>query len=268
MIKHLTRIKTGLLLGIFTIISVFYFPHLVFAGLTWIIISAAFWEWLSLIAIRIFFHKVLLMLIFWMMMLVMQHNTLLTLELAAVWWAMAAVMVFIPLVRLQTLKHRWIQFIIGLFVLAPTWVSMVELHTESRIGVFYLIMLVCFADTGAYFVGTRCGQHKLLPRISPKKSVEGLVGGLIVGSIAGMSMVFLMPHPKSLSYLLIWFVAGLVLILISVLGDFFESMIKRLYEVKDSGSLLPGHGGFLDRLDSLSSAFPIYVLGCFLFHIF
>lgn len=268
MIKHLTRIKTGLLLGILTIISVFYFPHSLFAGLLFLVVSAAFWEWLSLIAIRLFFHKTLLMLVFWVLMLVMRHNTMLTLELSALWWALAAVMIFMPFSRLQALKHRWIQFIIGLFVLAPTWVAMLALHVESRIGVFYLIMLVCFADTGAYFIGTRFGKHKLMPRISPKKSVEGLLGGLVVGSIAGMSMVFLMPHPKSLSYLLIWFVGGLVLILISVLGDFFESMIKRLYEVKDSGNLLPGHGGFLDRLDSLSAAFPIYVLGCFLFHIF
>lgn len=268
MINHLTRIKTGFILAVLTIITTFYFPQWLFMGVTWVVISAAFWEWLSLIAIRFFYHKVAFMVLFWVVMLAMQHHTMLTLEGVTVWWVLCAVLLFIPFSRLQALKHRWIQLIIGCLVLAPTWVAIVGLHAVSRIGVFYLIMLVCFADTGAYFVGTRFGKHKLIPRLSPKKSVEGLIGGLIIGSIAGMSMVPLMPHPLSGKYLFYWFVGGLVLIMISVVGDFFESMIKRLYEAKDSGSLLPGHGGFLDRLDSLSAAFPVYALVCLHYHIF
>jgi phosphatidate cytidylyltransferase len=125
-------------------------------------------------------------------------------------------------------------------------------------------MLVCFGDTGAYFVGTKWGKHKLFPVLSPKKSVEGLIGALLIGSIAGMGVIFFVPGQSLFNYVM-WFIFGMFLILVSVLGDVFESLVKRQCAIKDSGNILPGHGGMMDRLDSLTSTMPIFALACIIF---
>lgn len=262
--KHLTRIKTGLFLGLFTIASVFFFPDKVFAVLCGIIVSLAFWEWLTLIAIRFWAHKVILLVVFWILMLFMQRHLMPVLEVTFIWWIIASILLFVPLARLHFLKNKFLQFWLGCLILGPLWVSLVALHEIDRTVLFYLIMLVCFADTAAYFVGSHYGKHKLMPAISPKKSVEGLLGGLVIGSIAGLSVVLFMPN-LSIATFLGWLVFGIFLVFISVLGDLYESLMKRLYDAKDSGSLLPGHGGFLDRVDSLASSFPIYLLFLLIF---
>ena len=120
----------------------------------------------------------------------------------------------------------------------------------------FLVLLVIFAgDTGAYYLGHRWGKHKLIPAVSPGKTVEGAVGGLVSSLILTLltGKVLLSSSELSLGFL---FVLALVLTLVSQMGDLMVSMLKRLSQVKDSGSLLPGHGGLLDRLDSLVFAFP------------
>jgi len=122
-----------------------------------------------------------------------------------------------------------------------------------------VIMLVCFGDTGAYFIGSHFGKHSLAPKTSPKKSWEGFAAQLVIGSIAGMGTIAFLPLTSAKEFGL-WLVFGIVLIIVSVFGDLFESVMKRQCEVKDSGSLLPGHGGVLDRVDSLLAAYPIFAL--------
>lgn len=266
--KHLTRIKTGFILGLLTIMSVFYLPDSFFSLLCFLIVSAAFWEWLSLIQLRSIGYKFFLMFLFFYALYLMQQHILDTFYLATGFWILALIMIILPLSQLGFLKNnRFFQFLIGLIILAPTWVALVSLHHENHLVLFYVIMLVTFADTSAYFVGSHFGRHKLSPTISPKKSFEGLLGGLIGGSIAGSGVLLFMPNMTPHHFML-WFIFGLFIILISVLGDLFESLLKRLYGTKDSGSLLPGHGGLLDRLDSLSAALPIYALICFLAPVF
>lgn len=257
--KHLTRIKTGFLLGLLAIASVFFFPDSVFAILFGILVSLAFWEWTMLISIRPVIHKVILLILFWILVLVMRRHPIGALQLTLLWWIIATMIIFVPQDKLKFIKNKFLQFLIAVIVLGPLWVSVDLLHQTNRLLLFYPIMLVCFADTAAYFVGSHWGKHKLLPQVSPKKSVEGLIGGLIVGSIAGLSVIAFVPH-ITIMKLLGWFVFGIFLIFVSVGGDLFESLMKRIFDAKDSGSLLPGHGGFLDRLDSLAASFPIYVL--------
>ena len=264
--KHWARIKTGLILGILTIVIIFFAPNLLFFVVCGIAVSAAFWEFLGLISVRSLLHKILYLFCFWGFAAMMHHNEFWTLRVALVWWVIAFIMIFIPLSRLRMFKHKSLQFFVGLLVLAPAWIAFVDIHHHDRAMVFYLIMLVCFADTGAYFVGSAFGKHKLLPQVSPKKSVEGLIAALIIGNIAGLSVVLFLPGLSWL-HVFYWLILGTVLILISVLGDLFESLLKRLYDTKDSGSLLPGHGGLLDRLDSLCAAAPIYALVCHLTHL-
>lgn len=209
--------------------------------------------------------KITLLILFWVFIAVMYRYLRATLALTFICWVFASMLIFVSIARLQSLKHKIVQFYIAVIVLGPLWISAIVLHQLDRTMLFYLIMLVCFADTGAYFVGSRYGRTKLLPSVSPKKSVEGLVGGLIVGSVAGLGVMLFFPHLTVLKTIL-WLIFGLFLIIMSVVGDLFESLMKRLNDTKDSGMLLPGHGGMLDRVDSLAASFPIYLFFLLISH--
>lgn len=267
MSTHSTRIRTGLVLAILAIVSVFYFSNFLFGLLCLLIISAAFWEWLDLVKIQMTTNKLMLLVLFWISLIVLHHHLMITLQVVVIWWVLALIMLFVPIGNLQFLRYKGVALLVGFILLAPTWVAAVNLHMANRLVLFYLIMLVSFADTAAYFVGSRYGKHHLIPHISPKKSVEGLLGGIVVGVIAGLLEVLFMPN-LSLEKILFWSALGVALILVSVVGDLFESLMKRIYEVKDSGSFLPGHGGLLDRVDSQTSAMPIFLLICITFSLF
>ena len=127
----------------------------------------------------------------------------------------------------------------------------------------YVFGLVWCADSGAYFVGRKFGKRKLAPRVSPNKSIEGLMGGLATSAVVAVAVgYYALPHEllPQLAFLVLSGVATLS----SVLGDLFESMLKRRAGIKDSGTILPGHGGVLDRIDSLLSATPVFALGVWL----
>ena len=128
--------------------------------------------------------------------------------------------------------------------------------------VLLLFGLIWAADVGAYFAGKAIGKIKLSPNVSPKKTVEGLVGGVILSLIVAGTYVFVSLDSPSISDYLTFGVLSIIISLASVIGDLFESVLKRLANVKDSGRLLPGHGGMLDRIDSLTCAAPIFFL-CF-----
>ena len=126
----------------------------------------------------------------------------------------------------------------------------------------YVFCLVWGADTGAYFAGRKFGKHKLAPSVSPGKTIEGFVGGLITTSILIVAVAIY----RDLSAIRFVAFVGLSLltVLASVLGDLLESMVKRQAGVKDSGNIFPGHGGALDRIDSLTAAAPLFALGWWL----
>ena len=147
-------------------------------------------------------------------------------------------------------------------VLATTYVgmlsgSLIRLHNDFPEGyklVFFLLLVVWLGDTGAYYVGKQFGKHKLSPRISPKKTIEGLIGGISASVIAAVVIHYTF-FPKF--PLLHAVIAGVLLSIAGVIGDLAESMWKRSAAVKDSGTLIPGHGGFLDRFDSILFTAPI-----------
>jgi phosphatidate cytidylyltransferase len=164
---------------------------------------------------------------------------------------------------LEALPH-----IVGFLVLVPTWIALVILHGSSEHGPYLLLvllLLVWTADIAAFFVGRRWGHRKLAARLSPGKTWEGVAGGLI-GSmvVAGLASL---PIPMSLSERGLFLGICLVAVAFSILGDLFESLLKRRAGVKDSGALIPGHGGMLDRIDSLTAAAPIFVIGVLWFGI-
>jgi phosphatidate cytidylyltransferase len=135
--------------------------------------------------------------------------------------------------------------------------SLIRLRQDFPEGpklVLFLLIVVWIGDAGAYYVGKNFGQHRLSPRISPKKSVEGLIGGIITSTIAAVVIHYTFFPSFPLVHAVI---AGVVLSLAGVVGDLAESMWKRSAAVKDSGTLIPGHGGFLDRFDSILFTAPL-----------
>lgn len=125
-------------------------------------------------------------------------------------------------------------------------------------GLFvYLLFLIWASDIGAYLTGKALGSHKLIPQVSPGKSWEGLIGGLTLALLIALAG-FLYFKP---AYPVLWFVLALVTVIISVFGDLFISILKRRCHLKDTGNVIPGHGGMLDRLDSLIAAAPVFYFG-------
>jgi len=147
-------------------------------------------------------------------------------------------------------------------VLATTYVgmlggSLIRLRNDFPVGsklIFFLLLVVWLGDTGAYYVGKNLGKHKLSPRISPKKTIEGLAGGMTASIITAVVIHFTFFKEFPLLHAII---AGVILSFAGVIGDLAESMWKRSADVKDSGTLIPGHGGFLDRFDSIFFTAPI-----------
>jgi len=151
--------------------------------------------------------------------------------------------------------------IIGWLVLIGTWFALVELQARSPWLVLATMAVVWLADTAAYFTGRRFGRHKLAPSISPGKTWEGVLGALVAACIYGLLLLGFAPRagyaqPLSTAAIALWLLLMLALTTLSVIGDLFESKLKRERGVKDSGSLLPGHGGVLDRIDALLAAMP------------
>jgi len=150
----------------------------------------------------------------------------------------------------------------GLVILPSTWLALLTLQRgdpQAPLLILVLFLIIWAADSGAYLVGRRWGRRKLAPHISPGKTIEGLIGGLvgavIVATGAGIGWLTL---PGSAFPL--WLLSCVIVVAASVVGDLFESVLKRRAGQKDSGSILPGHGGILDRIDSITAAAPIYVL--------
>ncbi|MCS3902522.1 phosphatidate cytidylyltransferase [Methylohalomonas lacus] len=153
----------------------------------------------------------------------------------------------------------------GLLLLLPAWLGLLALHQYAVGGsgwVLFLFVLIWGADSAAYFAGRRWGRRRLAPRISPGKTLAGLTGALLSGVLlALLTAVFWQPGAAMTLGLL---ALTLITVIISVVGDLVESLCKRQAGVKDSGNLLPGHGGLLDRIDSMMAATPVFVTGLWL----
>lgn len=153
----------------------------------------------------------------------------------------------------------------GIFSLIPTWIGLVQLKYLQTEGYFLLalIVLVAAVDISAFFVGSSFGRRKLAPELSPKKSWEGVWGGLAACVLLGSGLIWLLHsqmHALSTIQFAMLFILTALITVLSVVGDLLESMLKRNQAIKDSGAILPGHGGILDRIDGLMAATPVYVL--------
>jgi phosphatidate cytidylyltransferase len=176
---------------------------------------------------------------------------------ALAWWALALVLVL----RYPRAFSSTFVALAGIVVLWPSWALLVRLHGDGTLGAklaFTLLVIVWAADVGAYAFGRMLGRTKLAPAVSPGKTWEGVTGGLVVAGLAAGIAAWWLGLPASRLVAL-----GVATALISVLGDLTQSMFKRNVGLKDSGKLLPGHGGVLDRIDSLTAAVPVFVAGLY-----
>ncbi len=182
------------------------------------------------------------------------------LSIACIWWAIAFLWLLLAPERHQPL----LALLCGVLVLVPAFVALARLDLAATGPVhgpqivLWLLLLVIAADIGAYFTGRTLGRRKLAPRVSPGKTWEGALGGLAtVALVAWAGAVhFGLPALPCVAF-------GCAVGIFSIVGDLTESMFKRSAGLKDSGSLLPGHGGILDRIDSVTAAAPLYALGLF-----
>ena len=179
------------------------------------------------------------------------------LGIACVWWLVAAAWLALRPAAVSGLSA----VLAGQLVLVPTGIAIDRLLAGGALAggaglLLCMLLLVWAADTGAYFVGRRFGRLKLAPAVSPNKTWEGVIGGTALAALVAIGEAHWLGLPV-VPYLGL----GLVVVCASIVGDLTESMFKRVAGLKDSGALLPGHGGVLDRIDSITAAAPFYVLG-------
>lgn len=260
-----TRVLTGCILGALLLLGLFLLPPfwaVLAFGLVFVIGA---WEWAgfgalhSPVARALYTVGVALALYFSWRWTQESPHLIILLSVACAWWVIA----FFWLSLAPAWSRSALTLLCGLAVLTPAFVALARLQISAGgfargpIIVLWLVLLVCAADIGAYFAGRAFGQRKLAPRVSPGKTWEGAAGGLAMVALvaAGGALYFGLP------FIVVVFGCGVGIF--SIIGDLTESMFKRAAALKDSGTLLPGHGGLLDRIDSVTAAAPLYALGLF-----
>lgn len=258
------RVITGLILALLAALAVYMLPTSIFAQVSLLfIVGIGLWEWSALTGLS----------------QGVKHGFVVLLALGIgecfIWWSLPV----LPLLLLSVLlwfgialslsryqqstcfykDYPWVLRLAGIVILLPAWYALVALHAVNYIYVFYLICLIACADIGAYFVGKRFGKHKLAPALSPGKTREGAFGGLAVALC--WACICAAWGGYSWPQALVFIGFSILAVLASIAGDLFESLVKRQAGAKDSGCLLPGHGGVLDRVDSLVAATPFFMLG-------
>lgn len=257
-----TRVVTALLLVAGLALILFAMPPMA-ALLTFAAIAAlAAWEWGGLMKqdppARVMYAFVVL-LFCWQLTVAAPEIVPVLLGVSAAFWILVVPLWF--RFKWTLAGNDFFGYLLGALVILPTWAAMVALHAVSTWLMLAAMALVWVADISAYFAGRTFGRHKLAPGISPGKTWEG-VAGAVAGVLiyGGVVLTFSplrdkLPLPVPLLVLLL-----VLLTAVSVMGDLFESLLKRQAGIKDSSNLLPGHGGVLDRIDALTSALPLAAL--------
>ncbi len=260
----LARILTALTLAPLFIWAIFALPTAYFAYLLLAFVALGAWEFARLIQINQPLYRALVVLgIIGCALVASAHSANLTtvLIVSTVWWGLNLYWVLsYPKNVTAWYGSGIIRVMTGVMLLVPMWVALASLHAQYDTVYFLLLMLLIWgADTGAYFVGRALGKHKLAPKVSPGKSIEGAIGGMVFALI--IMLVFLQTQSIATNKYIGYLLLAVVISSVSILGDLYESLFKRTSGIKDSGNILPGHGGILDRIDSLTAAAPFFLLG-------
>lgn len=259
------RLITAAILAPLALLGVFGLPFSGFVYLMDAVILVAAWEWANLSGYQATKERWTYVLVAGVLVAIAHYyqpsiSSDLVLQFAVLFWCLAlyAVMRY-PVIF--GWGSRFARALIGFVVLLPCWFAFVSMKAADGgdLLILLLFLLVWGADVGAYFAGKRFGRTKLAADVSPGKTREGLYGGLLACLLIAVSYALILGYelPQLILLMVLAFITGLI----SVLGDLFESMLKRHRGIKDSSQLLPGHGGVLDRIDSLTAAAPLFVLG-------
>ncbi|WP_049623859.1 phosphatidate cytidylyltransferase [Frateuria defendens] len=262
------RVLTALLLAPLAILLILLPPTWLFAPLVAVAFLAALWEWTRLSGLRdrnvrsgLLVIGALLFAVIWQL----RDSALWPALLGAgtVWWGVACLWLrHFTYAAAPTAESRNIKLLAGVFTVFPAWVALLAIHRSEPHGHWWTLLalaLVWAADIGAYFSGRFLGRRKLAPTISPNKTWAGVYGALAAGVAVVLAGGWLLGVRGGQLF-------GLALLAVvavgaSIVGDLLESLFKRHAQVKDSGTLFPGHGGLLDRLDSVFAALPVFALG-------
>jgi phosphatidate cytidylyltransferase len=268
-----TRIVTAVILLSAFFSVLFYLPPLGWVVFATIVAALAAWEWGALMALSAR-SRVVVCAVFVVICLAVSivDPAALGLESGfsdAAWrlgrWLYYPAAAFWLLVVPLWMKNRWtlsrtvFGLMTGLVVILPAWLALVQLRQAGTLSIIAVMSVVWLADVAAYFSGRALGRHKLAPSISPGKTWEGAIGGGLAVIIYGFILSPWLPASISGNHGLLFFALALLTV-ISVIGDLFESLLKRQAGLKDSSNILPGHGGVLDRIDSLTSTLPLVAL--------
>jgi len=257
------RIITALILLPIALCGFFLLQGSGFALFIGLVVTLGAWEWARLAgfdgqAARVLYASVVAVLLF--LMHLVPGVAPWVLGAAVLWWAVAT---FLVLTYPRTSEH-WAgaaaKLVIGLLILLPAWQGLVFIKQlpSGNWWIMAVMVLVWGADIGAYFSGKAFGKRKLAPQVSPGKSWEGVYGGLALSLV--ITAVVGLVHDWSVGQILVGLLGAALVVFISVVGDLTESMFKRRSGIKDSSNLLPGHGGVLDRIDSLTAAIPVFAV--------
>lgn len=258
----LKRVMTGLAVALVMLLAILKLSSAWFGLFSGLLVLWAQWEWLSFSPkINPYFKTGCLIAMAGLLGLIQLGIWPISSDLFLLgigFWVIAILLILFPMDWSEFLKHP-LSLVVSSFVfLLPAGVAVVYLQEGARHwALIYLILITALADTGAYFSGKFFGKHLMAPKVSPKKTLEGALGGLILASLLPSLFYEWIGKSGRADFFEILLIS-MGLVLISIFGDLFESLLKRHCGVKDSGVLLPGHGGILDRIDSVIAVLPIF----------
>ncbi|MEI7613457.1 MAG: phosphatidate cytidylyltransferase [Betaproteobacteria bacterium] len=268
-----TRVVTAVLLLLVFFFALFELPPLGWAIFSTLVVAIAAWEWGGLMRLASL-SRYLLAMVFVLVCALVAYLEPSALNLksgffeaawrTAQWFYIPAALFWLLGVPLW-LKYRWplpkswLGGLLGMLLLLPAWLALIQLKQFGAFGLIAVMATVWLADIAAYFFGHAFGRHKLAPNISPGKTWEGACGGVLAVVIYGFILAPNLPEALS-SKPVVLLLALIFVSVLSILGDLFESLLKRQAGLKDSSNVLPGHGGVLDRIDSLTSTLPLVAL--------
>ena len=261
------RFATASVLALLFIASLAHFSTTTFVSFIMLVVLIAGWEWCDLSGIKSIVTKLLCIfgLLFSLLIasnyvgVYSQLNQLLSYQICfsvMLLWSI----IFLWLQGYPSSAILWsskpVMLCLGVFLLVATWVALVSIISleNGRYLLLLAVTIIVLADVGGYIAGKLFGRHKLAPTIRPGKTWEGLLGGMVLQAFLVGILLQLFPDIDALDLCMLIFPVAIC----SVIGDLFESMLKRFRGVKDSSNLLPGHGGFLDRLDGVMAALPMF----------
>lgn len=267
------RIVTAIVLIAAFLGALFFLPPIGWLGFTALVAAAAFWEWGGLMKLVAPFRRAMVagalaaiavLALLFPSALGLAGGSLDDAWQIGRWFYLPATAFWLCVVPLWLKRHWGVQRsltggLTGVLVIFPAWLALAQLRQLGGGQLLAVMAIVWVADSAAYFFGRTLGRHKLAPNISPGKTWEGAIGGVSAVILFGFAFSSRLPDALASNYGLL---VGVLLVLatISIVGDLFESLLKRKAGLKDSGNLLPGHGGVLDRIDSLTSTLPLVAL--------